>query len=228
MRQGLPLFCVDFLEELNVDGLVRDDGLEPPALFLQLFETAQLRHFHAAVLIPPAVNRLLRNTVLDEFTRESLAIRVDRSIGSARVIDTLEWLFVLHGAPEHIRSDNGPEFIAQALQNWLAERSTKTMYITPGSPWENPYIESFNGTLRDECLNMHIFSNGRHAQEVTEQWRTEYNELRPHSSLDYQSPTEFAAHWRNSSRPTASFRCANAEPAKPSHELRISLTPAGT
>jgi transposase InsO family protein len=167
-------------------------------------------------------------TVLDEFTRECLAIRVERSIGSQRVIDTLEWLFLLHGAPTHLRSDNGPEFIAKALREWLAERGARTLYITPGSPWENPYIESFNGSLRDECLNMHVFTNGRHAQEVAEQWRNEYNEFRPHSSLNYETPAEFAAHWRNSGRPTASFRCANAEIRGLSQEHRISLTPDGT
>ena len=167
-------------------------------------------------------------TVLDEFTRECLAIRVERSIGSQRVIDTLEWLFLLHGAPTHLRSDNGPEFIAKALREWLAERGARTLYITPGSPWENPYIESFNGSLRDECLNMHVFTNGRHAQDVTEEWRNEYNELRPHSSLNYQTPAEFAAHWRNSNRPTASLRCANAEYAGLDQEHGISLTPAGT
>ena len=167
-------------------------------------------------------------TVLDEFTRECLAIRVERSISSKRVIDTLEWLFLLHGAPAHVRSDNGPEFIATALREWLSERGAKTMYITPGSPWENPYIESFNGSLRDECLNMDIFANGRHAQDVAEKWRNEYNELRPHSSLNYQTPAEFAAHWRNSSRPTASFRYANAKPRGLDQEHRISLTPAGT
>lgn len=167
-------------------------------------------------------------TVLDEFTRECLAIRIERSIGFQRVIDTLEWLFMLHGAPTHLRSDNGPEFIAKALREWLAERGARTLYITPGSPWENPYIESFNGTLRDECLNMHVFTNGRHAQEIVEAWRNEYNELRPHSSLNYQAPAEFAAHWRNSSRPTASFHCANAEPQGLDQEHRISLTPAGT
>jgi len=104
--------------------------------------------------------------VLDEYTRESHHIRVDRSIGAAKVIASLEWLFVLHGAPVYIRSDNGPELVAKALQAWLAERGAETIYITPGSPWENPYIESFNDKFRDECLNMHVFTDGRHAQEV--------------------------------------------------------------
>ena len=149
--------------------------------------------------------------VVDEFTRECHHIRVDRSIGSAKVIASLEWLFLLHGAPRYIRSDNGPELIAKALQSWLAERGAKTIYITPGSPWENAYIESFNDKFRDECLNMHVFTDGRHAQDVIEAWRNEYNTERPHSSLNYRTPSEFAAHWRNSGRPTASLRYANAE-----------------
>ena len=153
-------------------------------------------------------------TVLDEFTRENHAIRVERSITSQQVIDTLEWLFMLHGAPKHIRSDNGPEFIAKALRKWLAERGTQTLYIEPGRPWQNPYIESFHDKLRDECLNMELFTNGHQAQQVVEHWRNEYNEQRPHSSLDYKTPAEFAAHYRNSGRPTASLRSGNGEPTR--------------
>lgn len=162
-------------------------------------------------------------TVLDEFTRECLAIRVEPGIGSQRVIDTLQWLFMLHGAPEYLRSDNGPEFVAKALQAWLAERGAKTLYITPGSPWENPYIESFNGTMRDECLNMHLFTNGRHAQDVTEAWRREYNELRPHSSLSYQTPAEFAAQWREE----AGTRKPAIDPDFFVNSKQISLTSTG-
>jgi transposase InsO family protein len=135
-------------------------------------------------------------SVLDEFTRDCLHIRVDRSIGAAKVIASLEWLFMLQGAPAYIRSDNGPELVAKALQKWLVERGAETIYITPGSPWENPYVESFHDKFRDECLNMHVFVDGRHAQEVVEAWRREYNELRPHSSLNYMTPAEFTAHWR--------------------------------
>lgn len=167
--------------------------------------------------------------VLDEFTRECLAIRVDRSIGADKVIATLEWLFLLHGAPEYIRSDNGPEFIAKTLQAWLEERGPKTLFITPGSPWENPYIESFNDKFRDECLNMHLFTDGRHAQEVVEAWRNEYNEQRPHSSLNYMTPAEFAAHCRNSGRPTASLRSGNAPAPGQEHKPEENpLTPVGT
>lgn len=166
--------------------------------------------------------------VLDEFTRECLALRVDRSIDSHKVMATLDWLFLLHGAPEHLRSDNGSEFVAKALRRWLDTRGAKTLYITPGSPWENGYIESFNGSLRDECLNMHVFTNGHHAQEVIEQWRREYNELRPHSSLNYQTPAEFAALWCNSSRPMASFRCTKASPPRVTKLTQDTLTEAGT
>lgn len=131
-------------------------------------------------------------SVLDEFTRESLALQVERSIPAWKVIETLKWLFLLHGAPEHVRSDNGPEFIAKAVQEWLAGCGSQTIYITPGSPWENPFIESFNGKLRDECLNMEIFANLKEAQVVIEDWRCEYNENRIHSSLGYLTPKEFA------------------------------------
>lgn len=167
--------------------------------------------------------------VVDEFTRECLHIRVDRSIGATKVIASLEWLFLLHGAPRHIRSDNGPELVAKALQSWLEERGAKTIYITPGSPWENAYIESFNDKFRDECLNMHVFTDGRHAQEVIEAWRNEYNTERPHSSLGYKTPSEVAAQWRNSSRPTASLLCDIAQEQRTATETKEdTLTPVGT
>jgi putative transposase len=135
-------------------------------------------------------------TVLDEYTRECLTIHVARSISSRQVIAMLEWLFLLRGAPSHLRSDNGPEFIAYALQQWLRDRQCQTMYITPGSPWENPFIESFNGTFRSECLDRWVFADGREAQLVIEQWRQEYNQRRPHSSLGYLSPAAFAEQAR--------------------------------
>ncbi len=136
-------------------------------------------------------------TVLDEYTRESLAIHVDRSIKSASVLHILEWLFLLRGAPDHIRSDNGPEFIAHAVQNWLRDRRCQTIYITPGSPWENPFIESFNGKFREECLNRYIFENVQESRQITEAWRIEYNQYRPHSSLGYLTPQEFALQSAN-------------------------------
>ncbi|MBZ0294162.1 MAG: integrase core domain-containing protein [Anaerolineae bacterium] len=108
----------------------------------------------------------------------------------------LEWLFLLRGAPDYLRSDNGPEFVAFALQRWLRDRHCNTMYIKPGSPWENPLIESFNGTFRGECLNRWVFANGQEAQVVTEQWWQEYNLHRPHSSLGYLAPAVFAERAR--------------------------------
>jgi transposase InsO family protein len=127
-------------------------------------------------------------TVLDEFTRESLAIRVDRSINSHKVMETLDWLFLVHGAPEHLRSDNGPEFIAKALQKWIGERGATTLYITPGSPWENGYNERFNGTLRREVLNAEWFTTIDQAKTVIGKWLRQYNHIRPHQALKMRPP----------------------------------------
>ncbi|MEO1475388.1 MAG: IS3 family transposase [Pseudomonadota bacterium] len=126
--------------------------------------------------------------VIDEYTRECLAIRVERQLNSRDVIDTLGELFVQHGPPEHIRSDNGPEFIAIALREWLDRLSVKTLYIEPGSPWENGYCESFNSKLRDELLAREIFYDLREAQVLIDGWRRYYNTARPHSSLGYRPP----------------------------------------
>jgi putative transposase len=131
-------------------------------------------------------------TILDEYTRECLGIHVARSISSRRVIQILEWLFLMRGVPSYLRSDNGPEFIAFALQQWLHDQHCHTLYIEPGSPWENPFIESFNRTFRTECLDRWVFADGREAQIVIEQWRHEYNHRRPHSSLGYMPPAAFA------------------------------------
>ena len=130
--------------------------------------------------------------IVDEYTRQSLAIRVGRCLGSKDVIDELRGLIVRHGVPEHIRSDNGSEFIAADIQRWMAGSGIGTMYIQPGSPWENPYIESFNGKFRDECLNREMFMSIVEARVIAEDWRKEYNEERPHSSLGYTTPAEFA------------------------------------
>ncbi len=120
--------------------------------------------------------------VLDEFSRECLAIRVKRKLNSTDVIDGLTDLFILHGVPAYIRSDNGPEFVAEAVRNWISVVGAKTAYIEPGSPWENGYIESFNARFRDELLNGEIFYSLREAQIVIEQWRRHYNTKRPHSA----------------------------------------------
>jgi transposase InsO family protein len=130
-------------------------------------------------------------TVEDEFTREGLAIKVDKSIRAKDVICVLVILFSERGAPLYIRSDNGPEFVAKALKKWLARQGTDTIYIEPGKPWQNGFIESFNSRLRDEFLNMEIFYTVREAQVKAEMWRQEYNRERPHSSLNYQTPMEY-------------------------------------
>ena len=130
---------------------------------------------------------------VDEFTRECHAIEVERSLTAQDVISTLSYLFRVHGEPEYIRSDNGPEFIARAVKEWLASSGVQTLYIEPGSPWENAYVESFNGKLEDELLGRELFSSLREAKVLIEQYRLEYNHERPHSSLNYQTPAEFAA-----------------------------------
>lgn len=130
-------------------------------------------------------------TVIDEFTRESLAIRVERSINSKHVLDTISNLFLTRGVPEYIRSDNGPEFTAKMLQKFIRDVGVKTAYITPGSPWENGFIERFNGTLRDELLNRESFSSLNEARILIENFRREYNQVRPHSSLNYTAPLAF-------------------------------------
>lgn len=133
--------------------------------------------------------------VVDEFTRECLAIEVATSAPAERVIRVLARLFATHGAPRYLRSDNGPEFIAQAIQNWLALHQAATLYIDPGCPWQNGFGESFNGTLRDECLAMQAFASVAEARIQIERFRCEYNEERPHSRLGYRTPTEFKADW---------------------------------
>ena len=127
-------------------------------------------------------------TVIDEYTRECLAIAVARGLTSVEVLALLADLFVRHGVPGHIRSDNGPEFTAKAVRNWLGRVGVKTLFIEPGSPWENGFIESFNGKLRDECLNRERFDTLLEAQVLIERWRCEYNQIRPHSSLNGRSP----------------------------------------
>lgn len=127
-------------------------------------------------------------TIIDEYTRECLSILVKRRITSQDVLDQLSWLFLVRGVPEHIRSDNGPEFTAKAVRAWLARLGVKTLFIEPGSPWENGYIESFNGKLRDELLNREVFTTLLEAKVLIEDWRQEYNRVRPHSSLGYRPP----------------------------------------
>jgi putative transposase len=134
-------------------------------------------------------------TVMDEFTREGLAIEVATSLRSPRVMAILEHLVAIHSAPQCIRSDNGPEFIALAIHGWLAQHQMQTLYIDPGCPWQNGYGESFNGTVRDECLNMHVFHSVAEARVMLAAYRRQYNEERPHSSLGYRTPAEFKRDW---------------------------------
>jgi putative transposase len=126
--------------------------------------------------------------VIDEFTHECLAIRIDRKLNGTDIIDVLSDLFILRGVPGHIRSDNGPEFLAKAVQNWIAAVGARTAYIAPGSPWENGYVESFNARLRDELLDGEIFYTLKEAKIVIESWRRHYNAVRPHASLGYRPP----------------------------------------
>jgi transposase InsO family protein len=126
--------------------------------------------------------------VIDEFTHECLAIRVARKLKAADVIDVLSDLFILRGVPGHIRSDNGPEFVAKAVQAWITAVGARTAYIAPGSPWENGYVESFNARLRDELLDGELFYSLREAQIIIESWRIHYNTKRPHASLGYRPP----------------------------------------
>lgn len=139
-------------------------------------------------------------TVLDEFTRECLGIWVARSITAVDVIAFLQRLIGQRGAPTHVRSDNGPEFVAGVIQKWAEKESIKINYIAPGSPWENGRVESFHGKFRDGCLNREVFGNLLEAKVLVEDWRRHYNEKRPHSSLGYQTPREFERQFNSKLR----------------------------
>ena len=132
---------------------------------------------------------------MDEFTRECLTIRVARRLGSLDVIETLADLCLERGAPDHIRSDQGPEFIAQTVREWIVAVGAKTAFIERASPWENGYVESFNGKLRDELLNGEIFYSLAEARVMIEQWRRHYNTERPHSALGYRPPAPAVVQW---------------------------------
>ena len=151
--------------------------------------------------------------IIDEFTRECLAIRVGRKLKGADVIDVLSDLFIVRGVPGHIRSDNGPEFVAKAVRSWITGVGAKTAYIAPGSSWENGFIESFNSKLRDELLNGEIFYSLKEARIIIEAWRRHYNTIRPHSALAYRPPAPEVVLW-----PAAQPR--PAPPATPTVALR--------
>ena len=144
-------------------------------------------------------------TIVDEYTRESLAIDVARKLNSEHVLERLAWLFVHRGIPEHIRSDNGPEFTAEAVRDWLRRLGIGALFIEPGSPWENGYVESFNGKLRDELLNGEIFYTLKEARVLIERWRQHYNRVRPHSSLGYRPPPPEATLLKPASLRSAAF-----------------------
>lgn len=149
--------------------------------------------------------RLRMLTVVDEFTRESLAIRVERSLKAKDVQETLAAIMTEKGSPCYLRSDNGSEFIEKSLRAWLKSKGTDSLFIDPGSPWQNGKCESFNGKFRDECLNTQWFRTLREAKVLVEMWRNQYNSFRPHRSLGYVTPAEFAARW-NSAEPNNALR----------------------
>ena len=130
-------------------------------------------------------------TIVDEYTRECLAIDVAASIRSQRVIEVLSNLVKIHGLPQYLRSDNGPEFVSTKLLQWAIDKKLKMKLIEPGKPWQNGINESFNGKFRDECLSMEWFRNRLEAKVIIESWRCHYNEIRPHSSLNYLTPHQF-------------------------------------
>jgi len=160
--------------------------------------------------------------VLDEFTRESLAIEVAWSFTAERVVQALQYLFAVRGAPEHLRSDNGPEFVAHAVTRWLDRAGVQTLFIAKGSPWENGYVESFNSRFRDELLDRELFLGLADARWVVDRWRLDYNHRRPHSSLGYDTPAAFAARCLTSAPQTAS---ATPQQSAPLRQGSGSLTP---
>lgn len=163
-------------------------------------------------------------SVVDEFTRECLLLEVGRSIKAADVVDLISQVMLIRGIPGHIRSDNGPEFIAAAIRKFLATAGVATLYIEPGSPWENGYAESFHSRLRDELLNAELFESLRHAKTLADGWKNEYNHRRPHMSLGYNTPAAFAA-----SLADPAVGAAPLPPAQPAKEpLPLTLIETGT
>ncbi len=156
-------------------------------------------------------------TLVDEFTRECLAIDVARRLKSDDVLERLAWLFATRGVPKHIRSDNGPEFTAKVVRKWMDRVGVKTLFIEPGSPWENGYVESFNGKLRDELLNGEIFYTLKEAKVLIEQWRTYYNKIRPHSALGYRPPAPEAVVTNRLAAGYATLVPRSASPAASIH-----------
>lgn len=154
-------------------------------------------------------------TIVDEYTRECLALKVDRNITSDNVIDTLAELFAMRGVPRCIRSDNGPELTAKQLKEWLKKVDVETLYVEPGSPWQNGYAESFYSRMRDEFLAIEVFDNLAAARQMTRAWKEDYNHHRPHSSLGYVPPAEFAARCAVSVRATPSLQQHSGNTTQP-------------
>lgn len=205
----------------RVKRIWREEGLKVPAkqpararLWLNNGNCVRLKPEHINhvwsydfVSVRDAQGRPMRLlTLIDEFSRRCLGVACARRMGADQVIEHLAQVMVVHGLPNYIRSDNGPEFVAQRLRDWLKHLKVNTAYIAPGSPWENGYCESFNGTLRDELLNGESFYSIKEAQVIVDQWVTHYNTVRPHSSLGYQPPAPQA--W------LASQACAQNHPAQ--------------
>jgi transposase InsO family protein len=166
--------------------------------------------------------------IVDEYTRECLALEVERSMTARDVIDVLEELFLIRGLPMHIRSDNGPEFIADAIKSYLERAKVGTLYIEKGSPWENGYAESFNGKLRDELLNAEVFEGVRDAKAHAARWRNDYNHRRPHSSLGYVPPARFAATCAGAAPLRLAALASAARPPHTSKETNQTLITTGT
>lgn len=158
--------------------------------------------------------RLRLLNVVDEFTRECLTIEIHRHFTGQDVVQVLAELFAIRGCPGYIRSDNGPEFVCKAVRKWLEGSGVGTLFIEPGSPWENGYVESFNGKLRDECLNGELFLNLTEARYVVDRWRLDYNHHRPHSRLNWQTPAAFSAWCRGRRRPCAASGSATPHPSQ--------------
>jgi len=161
--------------------------------------------------------------IVDDFNRECLAAQVDTSITGARVVRVLEQLRELHGLPQVLVTDNGPEFAGQALDVWAYEQGVKLHFIEPGKPVQNAFIESFNGKMRDECLNEHWFISLTEARQTIEAWRRDYNEVRPHSSLGNRTPQEFTARGAALRSPTAPFELHRREEQKQETTLKLAL-----
>lgn len=166
-------------------------------------------------------------SIIDEYTRECLALKVDRNITSEDAIDTLAELFAMRGVPRCLRSDNGPEFIAKAIQQWLNKLGLTSLFIAPGSPWENGYAESFHSKLRDEFLDRELFESLTQSRRLTHAWQNDYNQQRPHSSLGYLSPQAFATRCREGEQAIARRGACVPEKPSPTAQPSPPLQPPG-